>query len=107
MIPPPASLLARLVDVLVRFRLPILVGSALLSIGAIFPALNLKFNQSIESMFSEDDQHLVDYVASRKYFGGDELVGVVYQDPELFAPQGLERVRVLSRELSEIQGVQP
>jgi predicted RND superfamily exporter protein len=106
MISQPALLLARLVDVLVRFRFPILVGSALVSIGAIFPASNLKFNQSIESMFGEDDQHLMDYVASRKYFGGDELVGVVYQDPELLAPAGLERVRALSRELSEIQGVQ-
>jgi predicted RND superfamily exporter protein len=107
MISSPALLLARLVDVLVRFRLPILAGSALLSVGAVFPASSLKFNQSIESMFGEDDRHLVDYIASRKYFGGDELVGVVYQDPDLFTREGLERVRALSRELSVIRGVQP
>src|SRR6516225_6539286 len=100
MIPSPALLLARVFDILARFRVPILAGSALLSIGAVIPASSLKFNQSIESMFGENDQHLVDYMASRKYFGGDELVGVVYQDPDLFADEGLERVRGLARELS-------
>src|SRR5262245_1739678 len=106
MMPLSDALLARLVDVLVRRRLPILVISALASLAAVYPATQLTFNQSIESMFSPEDPHLTDYVASRKYFGGDELVGVVYQDPELFAPAGLERVHRLAEELSGIRGVQ-
>src|SRR5262245_48590245 len=106
MIPLFDALLGRLIDLLVRHRLPILVVSALASLAAVFPASRLTFNQSIESMFSPEDPHLADYVASRRYFGGDELVGVVYQDPELFEPKGLDRVRFLADELSGIRGVQ-
>jgi predicted RND superfamily exporter protein len=95
----------RLVDVLVRYRLPILIGSALASILAVFPASRLTFNQSIESLYAEEDPHLRDYLASRRWFGGDELVGVVYQDPELFERAGLERMKRLAAELSEIRGV--
>lgn len=105
MIPSSAPLLARLVDVLVRFRLPILAGSALVSVLAVFPASRLTFNQSIESLYADDDPHLRDYLASRRWFGGDELVGVVYQDPELFESAGLERVENLAAELSSIHGV--
>lgn len=104
--PAPPLLLVRLIDVLLRWRLPILVGSALLSILAVYPASRVKFNQSIESMFAHDDQHLIDYLASKKCFGGDELVGVAYRDPDLFGPLGLERVRALAGELSQIRGVQ-
>ena len=105
MIPTSTSLIARLVDVLVRFRLPILVGSAVASLLAVFPASRLTFNQSIESLYGEDDPHLRDYLASRRLFGGDELVGVVYQDPELLEPAGLERVKKLAEDLSKIRGV--
>ena len=100
-----ASLLARLVDVLIRYRLPILAASALLSIAAVFPASRLSFNETIESMFAEDDPHLTDYLASRRLFGGDELVGVVYRDRQLLEPEGLERVSRLAQELSLVAGV--
>ena len=102
-----ASLLARLVDVLIRYRLPILAASALLSIVAVYPASRLAFNETIESMFAEDDPHLTDYRASRTLFGGDELIGVVYRDPRLFDAEGLERVASLAQELSLVAGVRP
>jgi predicted RND superfamily exporter protein len=102
-----ASLLERLIDFLVRRRLPILVASALVSILAVFPATRLAFNETIESMFAVDDPHLTDYLASRNLFGGDEFVGVVYRDPELFEKVGLERVAALAQELSRITGVRP
>jgi len=89
----------------VRYRLAILIGSAIASILAVFPAARLTFNKSIESLYSEDDPHLRDYLASRRLFGGDELVGVVYTDPELFEPAGLERVKKLAADLSMIRGV--
>ena len=72
-----ASLLARLVDFLIRRRLPILIASVIVTVLAVVPASRLSFNETIESMFSDDDPHLVDYLASKRRFGGDELVGVV------------------------------
>ncbi|MBI3863930.1 MAG: MMPL family transporter [Planctomycetia bacterium] len=102
----PASLLARLVDVLIRRRLPILIIAAVLTALSVVPANQLTFNETIESMFSDDDPHLVDYSASKRQFGGDELVGVVYQDPDLYGSEGRERVAALAAKLSEIPGVQ-
>ena len=100
-----ASLLARLVDVLIRHRLPILAASALITVLAIYPATRLTFNETIESMFADADPHLTDYLASRKLFGGDEIVGVVYRDRGLFEKEGLERVARLANELSHVTGV--
>jgi predicted RND superfamily exporter protein len=106
MIPSSASLIARAVDVLVRHRFAVLAASLLASLLAVFPASQLSFNQSIESLYADDDPHLQDYLASRRWFGGDELVGVCYTDSELFEPAGLERVNTLATALSEIPGVQ-
>src|SRR5579863_9795736 len=107
MIPSSTSFIIRLVDVLVRFRFPILAASAVASLLAIFPASRLTFNQSLESLYADDDPHLRDYLASRRLFGGDELVGVVYRDPELFERAGLDRVAGLAADLSKIRGVKP
>jgi predicted RND superfamily exporter protein len=106
MIPSSASVVSRTVGVLVRHRFVVLAVGGLASLLAVFPASQLTFNQSIESLYAEDDPHLRDYLASRRWFGGDELVGVCYTDPELFEPAGLERVNNLATALSEIPGVQ-
>ncbi|HEY2250983.1 MAG TPA: RND family transporter, partial [Planctomycetaceae bacterium] len=102
-----ASLLARLVDLLLRHRLPIAAASALLTLAAVYPASQLTFNETVESMFAADDPHLTDYLASRRLFGGDELVGIVYRDPGLFEKEGLERAARLATELSHVPGVHP
>jgi hypothetical protein len=105
MTPPLESTLERLVEPLVRFRLPILLGSLVISVVAAFWAARLTFEQSIESLYASDDPHLEDYLESKRLFGGDELVGVAYRDPRLFDEEGLDRVRELSAELSKISGV--
>src|SRR5690349_5654567 len=94
----PASPLVRLVDALIRLRLPIFVGSLVMTALAVLPARQLAFDQTVESMFSDDDPHLVDYVHSKRFFGGDELVGVIYRDPKLFSDEGLSRVKGLAGE---------
>ncbi|MSR56411.1 MAG: hypothetical protein EXS05_01905 [Planctomycetaceae bacterium] len=104
--PPPDSQLARLVDGLIRYRAALLAIGTLVTIVAWFPASRLAFDQSIESLYAHDDPHLQSYLESKGLFGGDELVGVVYSDPELFSDEGLARVRELAEELSNIPGVQ-
>src|SRR5437667_3921664 len=103
--PAPRSVINRLVDWLVRHRFAILVGSALFSLAAWPVSRQLKFNETVESMFADEDPHLVDFVASKRIFGGDELVGVIYTDPRLFEPDGQARVRELAAGLSKIEGV--
>jgi predicted RND superfamily exporter protein len=101
------SPLSRLVDALVRHRMPILVGTIALSIVSAFWASRLTFDQSIEALYSSDDPHLRDYLESKRLFGGDELVGVAYRDAGLLDEQGLTRARKLAAELSRIPGVRP
>lgn len=102
---PPESLLTRSIDALIRFRLPVLVASVLITIASAFWASRLTFDQSIESLYADDDRHLLDYLESKRLFGGDELVGVAYRDSQLFTPEGQDRLRELSSQLSRIPGV--
>ncbi|MCA9040585.1 MAG: MMPL family transporter [Planctomycetaceae bacterium] len=50
-----------------------------------WPVANrISFDQSIESMYAEENVYLQNYVHSREWFGGDEFVILVNQNPELF-----------------------
>src|SRR5690349_21065549 len=102
---PPDSALARSVNWLIRHRLPIFLIGLVATLAATYWASQLSFDQSIEALYADDDPYLIDYVRSKKQFGGDELAGVVYTDPDLFSPEGLERVGTLSERLSAIPGI--
>ncbi|QDU82122.1 bifunctional preprotein translocase subunit SecD/SecF [Polystyrenella longa] len=82
-----SSSLDGLVHLLIRLRwILLLTGIALIII--FWPVANrISFDQSIESMYANDNVHLADYVQSRKFFGGDEFVILVNQNPDLFDNQ--------------------
>ncbi len=101
----PRRWLESLVDRLYNLRWILLSIFMVITGFAIFPASQLSFEQSIESLYSKDDQHLLDYLESKSLFGGDEFVFVAYTTPDLLEPEGLVEVRRFSRELSKIPGV--
>ncbi len=99
-------------DWLIRGRYMLLGGALVLTVLAWFPASRLAFDQSIESLYSPDDPHLLAYLDSRRLFGGDEFVIVAWTEPQLFQEDtgGLtsasaNRIRAFSRKLSAIPGV--
>ncbi|MCH7988096.1 MAG: MMPL family transporter, partial [Planctomycetes bacterium] len=103
-----------LVDFLIRYRLWLLLAVVVLLPLSYLAARNLAFDQSIESLYAEDDEHLNNYLESKSLFGGDEFVIVAYTDPQLFSPEGTTlspegaaRIQELSEKLSQIPGVQP
>ena len=102
----PRLRLTTFVDFLIRRRTPIFWAAVVITILAYFPAQRLSFNETIESMYADDDRHLTDYLDSKRWFGGDELVIIVYQDPELFETSGQARSIELAEKLSQIPGVQ-
>ena len=78
---PITSLLA----MVLKYRVLLLGATLAAALLAIVPAGELKFDQSIESLYAEDDPHLAAFRASRELFGGDEFVIVAYEDPHLFS----------------------
>ncbi|MEX0718477.1 MAG: MMPL family transporter [Planctomycetaceae bacterium] len=104
----------RVAGFLVRVR-SLLFPIALLLVAVAWPvAQRLEFEQSIEALYRPDDPVLVDYLESKRLFGGDELVLVAYDDGQLLQPNGLDltaeavrRVRELAARLDEVPGVLP
>ncbi len=114
LLPPQAAstLLTRSVDRLIRGRWWLLGLALLLTVAAWPMSRKLAFDQSIESLYSEDDPHLRDFVRSRKLFGGDEFAMVAYSEPELFVPGSssltevaTERIQAFANQLDEIPGI--
>ncbi len=66
------------------------------------------YEQSINSFFAEDDPYMRVYQQAAKTFGDDNFVFVVYDDPDLLTPQGLDRVADLAAAVAHehIDGVQ-
>ena len=79
----------------------------LLTILAWKPSTQLQFDQSIESLYSQDDPVAQAFQRSKSIFGGDEFALIAFSDPELNTPAGLERVRSLARSIQQIPGIQP
>jgi predicted RND superfamily exporter protein len=101
-----------LVDCLIRYRLWLLLAVVVLLPISYLAARQLAFDQSIESLYAEDDAHLNNYLVSKSLFGGDEFVIVAYTDPQLFSPEGTTlspegatQIRELSEKLSQVPGV--
>lgn len=69
---------ARLAEFVVR-QYRVLLGLALLATAiSYWPAQSLKLDESIESFFAPSDPLLLEYLASKRQFGGDEFVLVAY-----------------------------
>lgn len=111
MSPQPQRWLESWVDLLFKLRWILLLVFLVLTGIAVFPASKLDFDQSIESLYSKDDQHLLDYLESKQLFGGDEFVFVAYTVPDLLKQdgakesEGLKEVRSFAQELSKVPGV--
>jgi len=97
--------LALLADFLIRYRLALLVGAALVSALAFVKASQLTLEHSIESLYALDDPHLLDYRQSKALFGGDEFVIVAFEADDLLSEDQLSAVRSFSDELSQVPGV--
>ena len=56
----------------------------------------VRFEQSIQSFFADDDPAVVSYMESSRAFGNDQIVFVCYDDPNLLTREGMARVRELA-----------
>ena len=106
--------LVRLTEGLIRYRVGLLVTAVLLTGLAIPVANRLAFDQSVESLYAEDDPLLLEFLASKELFGGDEFAIVAYEDPHLLEDDGVtmttggeKRLRAFAEVLGQVPGVRP
>ena len=106
----------RLITGLFRYRNWCLGVTLLLTIPLIAVSQQLKFDQSIESLYSLDNPYLKDFRESRLWFGGDEILMLVWKQPGLRAPadsynqvtnKGLEEIQKYEEQVRRIPGVIP
>lgn len=92
---------------LIRYRWWLLGVAALIGVAAYFVSARLDFDRSIESMFASDDPVLHEYVEFKKNFEGNEIVLAVYDDPDLFNPDGsgIRKLSVIAGRLKQVSGV--
>lgn len=69
---------------LVSGRWGVLVLLLLTSVAAWPLANRLEFDQSIETLYAGDDPHLIEYLDSKRQFGGDELLIIAWPQKRLF-----------------------
>lgn len=107
MTPTKNSFGARLIEFIIRWRLWMLAVAFIFSALAIQPAMRLTFDQSIESLYAENDPRLLDYRQSKSWFGGDDFVFIAYTDPELLSPESQSRLAQLTEQIKELPGIAP
>lgn len=102
---PSSSFAARIADILVARRGLFAVVAVLLTIAAVERSRHLEFSRSIDTMFDRSDPALAPYERMTRTFGSNEVVLAAYDDPELFTPTGIARLRDLAAELESLPGV--
>lgn len=70
-------------NILIKNHLALLILGLVMSLAAIVPAQQLMLNQSIESLYAPTDPILINHLESKKLFGGDEFLMVVWKQENL------------------------
>ena len=90
---------------LLRYRWHLAIVGTLI-LAATWPlSARLRTDRTIEQMFDRDDPTLLAYQELQQAFGGNAVVMLVYREPELMTPAGLERASEISKRVEAIEGV--
>jgi uncharacterized protein len=90
---------------LVARRVWLAIVAVALAAWAVDRSRHLVFSRSIDAMFDRRDPALVPYERVQRTFGSSEVVLAAYDDPDLFTPDGISRLRDLTAELAGLPGV--
>ncbi len=87
----------------ILFRMRYVVWLVVLSLTVVSWWLipPVEFDQTIEGFFPPDDPALLSYERSKRAFGGDQIIFVAYDDPDLWTEAGMDRVRSLAGRITD------
>jgi len=100
-----ATVADRIAGWLIAWRLPLAVAAIALAAVSVERSRHLEFSRSIDAMFDRTDPALVPYRRIARTFGSSEVVLAAYDDPELFSPAGIDRLRRLTDRLAATPGI--
>lgn len=95
------SILERLISALWQSRYVVWFVILLMMGWGWWTTPPVQFNQTIEGFFPPDNPALKSYQRSERMFGGDQIVFVVYDDPKLWSPAGMQRLSSLTESIQE------
>jgi hypothetical protein len=95
----------RIAGWLIAWRVPLAVAAVALAAFSVERSRHLEFSRSIDAMFDRTDPALVPYRRIARTFGSSEVVLAAYDDPELFTPAGIDRLRTLTDQLAAMPGI--
>ncbi|MGC8644406.1 MAG: MMPL family transporter, partial [Isosphaeraceae bacterium] len=85
-----------MIGFLLRFRHVTFAATAVLLVLLVLFGKRVSYEQSIGSFFADDDPYMAVYQKAARSFGDDNFVFLVYDDPALVTPAGLDRVAELA-----------
>jgi uncharacterized protein len=88
-----------LIRLLLRARYVTFSTVAVLLVCLAWTGKRVTYDQSIASFFADDDPDMAVYQKAAAIFGDDNFAFVVYDDPALLTPAGMDRVAELARAL--------
>lgn len=92
---------------LVTVRWPLLAVAAALAVACFSVAPALTYDRSIQSMFAAGSPVLQDYEQLQRTFGGNEVVLLVYEQPDLWDERAewIDRMAAVRRQVEQVPGV--
>ncbi len=96
---------SRITAAMIAWRWPLAMVAITILAIALPLSWRLEMDRTIDQMFAADDPTLLAYNELRDAFGGNAAMMLVYHDPELMTPEGLERAGQLSAQVANVPGV--
>src|SRR3954469_14603213 len=87
---------SHVIGLLLRSRYVTASVTAVMLVLLVLFGKKVSYEQSIGSFFAGDDPYMAGHEKAARSCGDDNFVFLVYDDPELVSPQGLDRVSELA-----------
>ncbi|QDV41618.1 MMPL family protein [Stieleria neptunia] len=94
-----------LIQYAIRWRL-VLMALGIVTLAGAYPvSTRLTTEQSVSSLFGDEDVTLQQYENLKRWFGEDDVLVLMYRDEALPTPGGIERSRQLTEKVRALKGV--
>lgn len=92
---------------LIRYRWPIIVATAIITLAALLPLFSIKINPDLESYLPDDIPSRINNEKIGELFGTKEQILLVISCDDILAPKTLERIDNLTNEFINMGGLSP